>query len=610
MRPLEPSYEEIDLREPKPHHQPPLATDPELVAANSSEDPDFYDSPRRPPDGSAPSEPSDAWVQASNQPWADTRTRRRLPRSANVLVSVASLLSVLLFLLGLSVALQAFLLRKLQPDWAAETDADQQRTRLQRQAIKVIACNCLHPRVFFDEKEELGAALTTTSRSSEPGPPSFPLLPREAYLSGRRLFCVFNADRWTDGSRLRRRTGRGGLAYGIETFPYHLCTDAVYCCAAMGTEGGALKVDTFMPLRFAALRLKNPQLRLWLSVGGSVERSTGFSRAALDDEANREFVRCAVDWLQEFGYQGLLLHWTFPEAHEKHFLVALDMTGQSLGAVLPLDDTLRSRFDTEAVTELLDQRSVLIIPEETRDRSFNRTFLPYSKEVLEQYARASLDLGSSHESCYLVSLSGTSLALRNSDHWDVGDAAEGPGVIGGARLGQVAFDDICVRHWIGSKWVGYLTEDTLRDFLSDVAISTGSRGCLGVADPEWDDFSGVCQPDSPYPLTKVVSDAALTIKWVGYLTEDTLRDFLSDVAISTGSRGCLGVADPEWDDFSGVCQPDSPYPLTRIVSDAALTIKGLRTSFEAESLTSKTSTSEQTATTASTGKEESHLEPI
>ncbi|KAG0428540.1 hypothetical protein HPB47_024483 [Ixodes persulcatus] len=374
-------------------------------------------------------------------------------------------------------------------------------------------------------EEELGAALTTTSQSSEPGSPSFPLLPREAYLSGRRLFCLFNADRWTDGSRLRRRTGRGGLAYGIETFPYHLCTDAVYCCASMGTEGGALKVDTFMPLRFAALRLKNPQLRLWLSVGGSAERSTGFSRAALDDEANREFVRCAVDWLQEFGYQGLLLHWTFPEAHERHFLVALDMTGQSLGAVLPLDDTLRSRFDAEAVTELLDQRSVLIIPEETRDRSFNRTFLPYSKEVLEQYARASLDLGTSHESCYLVSLSGTSLALRNSDHWDVGDAAEGPGVIGGAGLGQVAFDDVCVRHWIGSKvkkygvisrrgsqWVGYLTADTLRDFLSDVAIATGSRGCLGVADPEWDDFSGVCQPDSPYPLTRVVSDAALAIK--------------------------------------------------------------------------------------------------
>ncbi|CAN7996301.1 unnamed protein product, partial [Ixodes pacificus] len=381
MRPLEPSYEEINPREHKSRHQPPLATDPELVAGNSSEDPDSYDSPRRPPDGSALSEPSDAWVQASNQPWTDTRTRRRLPRSANVLVSVASLLSVLLFLLGLSVALQAFLLRKLQLDWAAETDADHQRTRLQRQAIEVIACKPVHSRVVFDVEEELGAALTTTSRSSEPGPPSFPLLPSEAYLSGRRLFCVFNADRWTDGSLLRRRTGRGGLAYGIETFPYHLCTDAVYCCAAMGTEGGALKVDTFMPLRFAGLRLKNPQLRLWLSVGGSAERSIGFSRAALDDEANREFVRCAVDWLQEFGYQGLLLHWTFPEAHERHFLVALDMTGQSLGAVLPLDDTLRSRFDAEAVTELLDQRSVLITPEETRDRSFNRTFLPYSKEV-------------------------------------------------------------------------------------------------------------------------------------------------------------------------------------------------------------------------------------
>ncbi|CAN7943335.1 unnamed protein product, partial [Ixodes hexagonus] len=318
MQPLESSYEAI-VSESEPRQQSPLATTSGL--------PGFRGSSHPRPDVPAISEPSDAsWVSASQQPWADARGRRRLPTGANVLVSVASLFSVLLFLLAVAVALQAFLLRLLQPNLAQGADVDQGRTKLQRQATwwKIVVTNCSthHGPVVRPQEEELGPVHTRGGRSSDPVPTpatSFPLLPREAYLSRRRMFCVYNAVRWTHDSR-RQRKGLGGLTYGIGSFPYHLCTDAVYCCAALGTDSTALKVDPAKSLRFADLRLKNPQLRLWLSVGGSAERSSGFTRIAQDDEAKREFVRDAVNWLQEFGFQGLLLHWMFPKAHERHFL--------------------------------------------------------------------------------------------------------------------------------------------------------------------------------------------------------------------------------------------------------------------------------------------------
>ncbi|XP_075534841.1 putative chitinase 10 [Dermacentor variabilis] len=432
----------------------------------------------------------------------------------DVLLSVACLLSVLVGLLALAVALEALLLRVLNLD--ASASAAQPTTRPPPPPARQPRLQRHQQQMHHEEKSSGGEERTVLSS-----------LPNSAYQSSRKMFCVFNGSP-RNGSRLRR-------GYGLDFFPHQLCTDAVLCCAGLELTTLELDVDSAQALRFAALRLTHAQLRLWLCVGGDETRSKGFGRAAEDAEARRRLVSGAIGWLQESGFQGLLLHWALPGPQRPQQLVrilaplkvALDLTDQSLGAVIPLDDEQRARFDAPAVGDLLGHHAVLVLPDGSAAWQYNRTFLPYSQQVVEQYARAADEL--SHEACYLVTLSGTSLVLEDRNMWEVGDPARGPGTLGnGSQPGLAALDEVCMLQWVGSKvkrygtysrlgtqWAGYLTAGTLRELLADLANATSSRGaaaCLGVADPEWDDFAARCRPGLRFPLTRVVAAAALGIK--------------------------------------------------------------------------------------------------
>ncbi|KAH7962109.1 hypothetical protein HPB52_014462 [Rhipicephalus sanguineus] len=370
----------------------------------------------------------------------------------DVLLSVACLLSVLIGLLALAVALEALLLRMLNLD--APPSASQHTTR--PTSVRQPRLQRHQQQMHHEEKSSGGEERTLLSS-----------LPNSAYQSSRKMFCLFNGSP-PNGSSVRR-------GYGLDSFPHQLCTDAVLCCAGLELPTMELDVNSAKALRFAALRLTHAQLRLWLCVGGDEERSKGFGRAAEDAEARRRLVSGAIGWLQESGFQGLLLHWAPP------------------GPQNP--------------------------------QQFVRILAPL--KVVEQYARAADEL--SHEACYLVTLCGTSLALEDRNMWDVGDPARGPGTLGNESLpGLAALDEVCMLQWVGSKvkrygtysrlgtqWAGYLTAGTLRELLADLANATSSRGataCLGVADPEWDDFAARCRPGLRFPLTRVVAAAALGIK--------------------------------------------------------------------------------------------------
>ncbi|KAL3176228.1 hypothetical protein MRX96_010548 [Rhipicephalus microplus] len=430
---------------------------------------------------------------------------------ADVLFSMACLLSVLIVFLALAVALEALLLRVLNLD---APSASQHTTR---PSVAPQSRLQIHQQQMYHEEKSSGGDERALLSS----------LPSSAYQSSRKMFCLFNGSP-PNGSSVRR-------GYGLQSFPHHLCTDAVLCCAGLELPTMELDVNSAKALRFAALHLIHAQLRLWLCVGGDEARSKGFGRAAEDAEARRRLVSGAISWLQESGFQGLLLHWAAPgPENPQQFVrilaplkVALDLTGQLLGAVIPLDDEQRARFDAPAVGELLGHHAVLVLPDGSAAWQYNRTFLPYSQQVVEQYARAADEL--SHEACYLVTLCGTSLTLEDRNLWDVGDLARGPGALENRSLpGLAALDEVCMYQWVGSKvkrygtysrlgtlWAGYLTAGTLRELLADLANATSSRGaasCLGVADPEWDDFGARCRPGLHFPLTRVVAAAALGIK--------------------------------------------------------------------------------------------------
>ncbi|KAK8758425.1 hypothetical protein V5799_003936 [Amblyomma americanum] len=204
------------------------------------------------------------------------------------------------------------------------------------------------------------------------------------------MFCVYN------GAPRDASSARQG--YGLASFPHQLCTDIVLCCAGLEPTTMELDLDAAQALHFAALRLTNARLRLWLCVGGDEPRSRVFFRAAEDAEARRRLVNAAIGWLQESGFQGLFLHWAPPGPRRPRQLVRI---------LAPL-------------------------------------------KVVERYARAADEL--SHEACYLVTLCGTSLALEDRDQWDLGDPARGPGTLGnGTQSGLAALDEVCKLQWVGSK---------------------------------------------------------------------------------------------------------------------------------------------------------------
>jgi chitinase len=60
-----------------------------------------------------------------------------------------------------------------------------------------------------------------------------------------------------------------------------------------------------------SLKTENPDLRVLISIGGWT-RSTFFSDAALTEESRRVFAESAVDFVKEFGIDGVDLDWEYP----------------------------------------------------------------------------------------------------------------------------------------------------------------------------------------------------------------------------------------------------------------------------------------------------------
>lgn len=60
-----------------------------------------------------------------------------------------------------------------------------------------------------------------------------------------------------------------------------------------------------------SLKLENPDLKILISLGGWT-RSTWFSDAALTEESRRRFAESAVDFVKEFGIDGVDIDWEYP----------------------------------------------------------------------------------------------------------------------------------------------------------------------------------------------------------------------------------------------------------------------------------------------------------
>jgi chitinase len=140
--------------------------------------------------------------------------------------------------------------------------------------------------------------------------------------------------------------------YSAESIPGALVTDVMYSFARVKDGGIALSKpdpkaapDAPHPsaqhfAKLAALKMKYPQLRTLISVGGW-GASEGFSEAAADEPSRRKFGESCAAFILAHGFDGVDIDWEFPgdknPADAKNFTLLLAAIRKELDAQAKID---------------------------------------------------------------------------------------------------------------------------------------------------------------------------------------------------------------------------------------------------------------------------------
>lgn len=106
-----------------------------------------------------------------------------------------------------------------------------------------------------------------------------------------------------------------------------LCTHLIYAFCGVQQNGELRVRNPNLDLddngglgnfrKFNNLKLKNPELKTLLSVGGWSEGSLNFSIVAADSERRATFLQSSIELLQKYNFNGLDIDWEYPgERHE------------------------------------------------------------------------------------------------------------------------------------------------------------------------------------------------------------------------------------------------------------------------------------------------------
>ncbi|KAG0432824.1 hypothetical protein HPB47_020474 [Ixodes persulcatus] len=287
-------------------------------------------------------------------------------------------------------------------------------------------------------------------------------LEEDLQASRKRIYCFFN-------SSAHRRPEP--MTFSVAHINVDYCDDIVYTylgvdsmAANIVSKRGASHVallssvvcrSTF-PISAAASRgdlpgfvsIGNVSLVIWAALGGSGADSEALRKMAAQRRYRVEFADNAARWLQQYGYDGLVLHWRQPMAgQDRGMLSALVRTlkrrlaedALRLGIVLPADKERRTAgYDVREVAQVADV--LFVDTHRTMDpASFPVTsfFSPLRAKSQAKKLRQtglsyvlgdlSLEVAQMDKLVFSLTLAGASFTLKAAENNKVGDPAAGPG---------------------------------------------------------------------------------------------------------------------------------------------------------------------------------------
>ncbi|XP_054432464.1 chitinase-3-like protein 1 [Pteronotus mesoamericanus] len=330
-----------------------------------------------------------------------------------------------------------------------------------------------------------------------------------------------------------------------------LCTHIIYSFANISND----EIDTWewndvtLYDTLNALKIRNPNLKTLLSVGGWNFGSQRFSKIASNSQRRKTFIRSVPPFLRTHGFDGLDLAWLYPGRRDKRHLTTLlkEMKAKFVqearkgpgrlllsAAVSAGKVALDRGYDVAQLAQHLDFVSLMTYDfhgawhQGTGHHS--PLFRGQGVASADRFSNADYAVG------YVLRLGvpagkllmgipafGKSFTLASSET-GVGAPSSGPGAPGRftREEGMLAYYEVCdflrgaMVHRLpgqqvpyatkGNQWVGYDDQESVRTkvrYLRDKALAGAMVWALDL-----DDFRGTfCGQNLPFPLTSAIKDA-------------------------------------------------------------------------------------------------------
>ncbi|XP_064460053.1 chitinase-3-like protein 1 [Ornithodoros turicata] len=342
----------------------------------------------------------------------------------------------------------------------------------------------------------------------------------------KRIYCFFNH------SAYRRPEP---MTFTVDNVQVEHCDDIVY--TFLGIDPAAANIISKDPKydvhlegirRFAKLRERDVSLVIWAALGGSRTDNDAFNKIASVRRSRVEFAENSARWLQQYGYDGIILYWIYPlgDTERSNFgsLIKsvkkrLSAEGLRLAVVVPGDKTLRKAgFDVRELAQTVDV--IFVDTHRTVDPStFPVTTFFSPLRVKTQAKRLgqtglsyvlgdlSVEVNQMEKVVFGLTLAGVTFTLKDPSKNKAGDPVKGPGnpgvftkepgLLGHFEIDQLLAHDLswsrqfdrvsqCPYLVSGDQWVGFEDDVSLQS-KSHLVLFTGG---IAVWDISMDDFRG------------------------------------------------------------------------------------------------------------------------